>query len=108
LFNTWRETTPTALAHFLPGSFQLGLTILAAITILAAAVYAHRATWSYGITLAYVLIAITAVLISGKVFLNNYVLWLLPFMGLTLAAAFEQATEASITASDDGRSNRPV
>jgi hypothetical protein len=85
LFNLVRDTDSTALAHYLP---EWARSILAPLFVCVWAgviAWAHAQRWSRPASLVCVICSHLALFATAKVFHNNYLVWLLPFLGLWVA-----------------------
>lgn len=85
LFNFLRGTDSTALLHYLPATIQPALPILALTGIGGLAFRAHRNRWNPAVTFEYLIGAHLLLFASGKIFHNNYLVWIMPLLGLALA-----------------------
>ena len=85
LFNLVRETDSTALAHYLPGWARSILSPLFVFVWAGLVAWAHSQRWSRRASLVCVIGAHLALFATAKVFHNNYIVWLLPFLGLWVA-----------------------
>jgi hypothetical protein len=83
LFNLGRPTDSTALAHFLPPVGTRMIQAAGLATMVLALLRARKRAWLPQEILAYLWAANAAVLAGGTIFHNNYLLWLLPLLGLT-------------------------
>ena len=95
VFNFVRETDSTALAYFLPRGLRPALVPVGVASLLALVVTFHRRGWSSRNRPMYVIAAVLVVLATGKVFHNNYLVWLLPFVGLHAARVIVERVERS-------------
>lgn len=86
LYNLGRSTDSTALAHFLPSGVALLMTLAVVALLAVLVVRVHRAGWPELGTLRYLAWAHIGVLVTGKIFHNNYLLWLIPILGLAMLA----------------------
>ena len=85
LFNILRSTDSTALLHYLPSALQTLWPLVALGGIIALAVRGHNRKWLPGATFEYLIGAHLLLFASGKIFHNNYLVWILPLAGLALA-----------------------
>jgi hypothetical protein len=102
LFNLNRPTDSTALAHFLSRPWLVAVQVLG---LSAAAFALHRArkqAWTPPAVLAYLWVAHVAVLVGGTIFHNNYLIWLLPLLSLTLMLAFGTALTSAVATKGTG------
>jgi hypothetical protein len=90
IFNLVRETDSTAVAHYLPDWARPLLLPLFGGVVIVLAMHAHRRQWARSSSLAYVIGAHIALFGTAKVFHNNYVVWLLPFLGLWVALELQR------------------
>lgn len=102
LYNLRRPTDSTALAHFMsPGAgAALGAAVAGSLVILV--VHLRRRGWNARRAMAYLASAHLGVLLAGKIFHNNYLLWLAPVLGLSMLAEVRSgARPAGIQRQDD-------
>jgi uncharacterized membrane protein len=85
VFNLVRETDSTALAHYLPLGATSLLFPLFAVIWAGLIVWAHHRKWARPASLFCVIGSHLAFFATAKVFHNNYIVWLLPFLGLWVA-----------------------
>jgi hypothetical protein len=83
LFNLGRPTDSTALAHFVSQPVLLALELAGLAALLVTLGWARKQHWSAPSILAYLWVGHAAVLVGGAIFHNNYLIWLLPLLGLT-------------------------
>lgn len=88
LFNFLRSTDSTALLHYFPAAIQPLVPAVALIGICGLAWRAHRARWTPGVTFEYLIGAHLLLFTGGKIFHNNYLVWIMPLLGLALAESF--------------------
>lgn len=58
---------------------------------------AHKQQWSAPSLLTYLWVAHAGALLGGAIFHNNYLIWLLPLLGLTFLFSAERGISAGIT-----------
>jgi hypothetical protein len=92
LFNLVRETDTTALANLLPRWATSLLFPLFAITWAGLIVWARRRRWTRPASLVCVIGGHLTLFATAKVFHNNYLVWLLPFLGLWVALQLRQVS----------------
>lgn len=95
LFNFLRSTDSTALLHYLPEAIKPFVPAIALIGIGVLAWRAHRARWIPGVTFEYLIGAHLLLWAGGKIFHNNYLVWIMPLLGLALAESFSRRTSWS-------------
>ena len=92
LFNILRGTDSTALLHYLPSTLQTVWPLTALGGIITLAVRGHNRKWMPGTVFEYLIGAHLLLFASGKIFHNNYLVWIVPLVGLTLAEAYSRMT----------------
>jgi hypothetical protein len=90
LFNLGRPTDSTALAHFLSRPWTVGVQVAGLAAMIVALHWARKQRWSMPSILAYLWVAHAAVLLGGAIFHNNYLIWLLPLLGLSFLSVVDQ------------------
>jgi len=97
-----RYTDSTAVAHYLPPPARKALS-LAALGFCAGFGWRWLKKGGARAELDYLLVAHVAVLVSGTVFHNNYLVWLMPLMALVLMEPFRGNPVPPISAPNEGR-----
>ena len=108
LFNLGRPADSTALAFSISGTTRA----LVQVAGLAAACFslnrACKQAWTLSAVLSYLWVAHVAVLLSGPIFHNNYLVWLLPLLSLTYVAGNGSTARAETSASEAATLRSPV
>jgi hypothetical protein len=98
LFNFLRDTDSTALLHYLPPILQRTVPLLGLAAILRLARRACLGEWAPAVLFEYLVGAHLLLLFSGRIFHNNYLVWLEPLVGLALAEAASGTAPAVVLA----------
>jgi uncharacterized membrane protein len=96
------DTDSTALAHFLSPNIRVVLKMFGLLIIFRMLWLMRSKEWSVDSQLQFLLISHAAPMIVGNYFHNNYLVWLLPIIGLVLLRALnncvvKQPTSATQT-----------
>ena len=81
LFNLVRGADSTSLAYYLPTWAQWMLLVLFGLAALLLIARIHRHRWRDGSHLAYAVAVLLLLFGSARIFHNNYLVWVLPFLG---------------------------
>jgi hypothetical protein len=76
----------TALVHFLPSWAGTCLLVVVSLALLLLLAFTHRQGWTGRGSLRFLFWAHVGALLTGSYFHNNYLVWLIPVLGLTLLA----------------------
>jgi hypothetical protein len=95
-FSFSRFGDPTALSHFLPGWIGLGLQALFGAYLLGTFWTARKQEWDRLRLLTHLFFSLMMLYLTGKIFHNNYLIWVLPITGLLmLETLLERGSEKS-------------
>ena len=89
LFNFLRDTDSTALIHGMPPLTTKAVQGMGGLLALVALLYAHRRRYDFVGFLTFLLVVHGAALASGKIFHNNYLLWILYLLGLAIMVGLD-------------------
>jgi hypothetical protein len=89
LFNFLRNTDSTALIHGMSPFTTKAVQCICMLTALVALIYAHRRRYDFAGFLTFLLVVHGTALASGKIFHNNYLLWILYLLGLAILVGLD-------------------